>query len=100
MIARVPNLYSAIPGCNNSIETQRRVLSLLGAGMTRLEIASVLELPYQQIAQIADRGVVFVQGVSKPVRCPGCGGKLVALPCVSCEVHAIGLRANSVEGLG
>lgn len=100
MIARTPNLYNAIPGCNNSTETQRRILSLLGAGMDRMQISKLLGLQYKQVEQVADRGIVFIRGTNTPVRCPGCGGKLVALPCVACEVHAIGLRANSVEGLG
>ncbi len=94
------NVYDAIPGCSSSLETQRTVLNLLKGGMNRIEISQAMDMQYKQVAQIADRGIVFVRGLRTPKRCPGCGGKLLALPCVACEVSAIGLRANSVEGQG
>lgn len=94
------NVYDAIPGCGSSLEKQRSVLALLRGGLDRMQIKELLGMQFKQVEQIADRGLVFVRGVRKTVRCPGCGGKLVALPCVACEVSAIGLRANSVEGIG
>jgi len=96
----VRNVYDAIPGCSSPIEKQRAVLSLLRGGLDRVQISKVMGLQFKQVEQIADRGIVFVKGVRKAVRCPSCGGKLAALPCVACEVSAIGLRANSVEGHG
>lgn len=96
----VRNVYDAIPGCSSPIDKQRAVLSLLRSGLDRMQISRVMGLQYKQVEQIADRGIVFAKGLRTPVRCPGCGGKLVALPCVACEVSAIGLRANSVEGQG
>ena len=94
------NIYDTIPGCSSPLETQRTVLAMLRAGLNKSQIKDLLGLQFKQVEQIADRGIVFVRGVRKTVRCPGCGGKLVALPCVACEVSAIGLRANSVEGQG
>jgi hypothetical protein len=94
------NVYDAIPGCNSPIEKQRAVLSLLRSGLDRVQISKAMGLQYKQVEQIADRGIVFVKGLRTAIRCPGCGGKILALPCVACEVSAIGLRANSVEGLG
>jgi hypothetical protein len=67
------------------IETQESILALARTGMAHTLISRELGINRQVVNQVIENGFVLIMPLAKPKRC-GCGAKLVAYPCLSCQL--------------
>jgi hypothetical protein len=69
-----------------SIKVQRKILDMAKRKIEPETIAWATKCFLGTVKNIIDRGVVYLQQVDEPMRCPECGGKLIAAPCLRCEL--------------
>lgn len=69
-----------------SIEKQKKVLFLHKMGMNCIQIASKLHYEEDDVWEVIENGVLIENQIDKPVKCKECGGRIILLPCIRCQV--------------
>ncbi len=69
-------------------DMQRQVLDLHREGKEPLEIGRLLRVHISSVNTIIENGIVALQSTKKK-RCK-CGAKVVAEPCLSCQLAGVG----------
>jgi hypothetical protein len=69
-------------------DVQRRVLELHRHDIEPLEISRILRVHVSSVNTIIENGIVALQSTKKK-RCK-CGAKVVAEPCLSCQLGGVG----------
>jgi hypothetical protein len=68
------------------IEVQRQIIAWAKKGVSLGQICKSSGYYLPTVKLIIERGVVFLKETEKPVRCEECGARLVASPCLRCEL--------------
>ena len=71
------------------LQTQRKVLRLLRGGMSPEDVSRQCGVKTQSVRILGDRGVAFCEADDSHPRCNECGAKLVAKPCLACELARV-----------
>ena len=69
-----------------SIPVQRRILELGKRNIDEMVISRLTGCYLSTVKTILERGIVYLESNDTPVRCHECGCKLVASPCLRCEL--------------
>lgn len=71
------------------LPTQRKVLRMLRNGIAAEDVARQLSIKTQSVKMLGERGVAFCEADDTHPRCNECGAKLVAKPCLACELMRV-----------
>ena len=83
-IYRYPDQCTRLP-----LDVQRKILRMYRIGFPVEVICTETKLHRNTIKILLDRGIVFCDPDEKRRRCSGCGAKLLAVPCMTCEVRKV-----------
>lgn len=79
-------IYRHPPVIIPPVDVQRRILAFAKRGVALERICRYTDCFLPTVKHIIDRGVVFLTSNEDPIRCHECGAKLIASPCLRCEL--------------
>lgn len=79
----VKDLYRRHPVSESD---QRKILDLAALGLADMPIALLMNMRIGLVTAVREYGIVTASALKKPERCE-CGAKLVAKPCLACQLR-------------